>query len=136
MFWDGPLKFIPPSCSPACRCSSTLQTSLRFLSGQNSVITSTTQPPGPPLSQVEIRQAPLPPVHCQTEESHTFSVKSLSFSLLQFQSLSLSLHMSSLLLHLCLVLSSNAEFLFLLAFSLLFSLCRLSVISAVITSVL
>lgn len=67
---------------------------------------------------------PLFPSSALPDRRKPHSLSSISFSLLQVQSLSLSLHVSSLLLYLylLLVLRYNAEFLFLLAFSLLFSL--------------
>jgi len=66
----------PASCSPACRCSSTRRTPLRFPFWTK--LTSTTQPSDPSPSQVP------PPPSLSALPSHTFSVKSLSFSLLQF----------------------------------------------------
>lgn len=123
----------PLSCSPACRCSSTLQTSLRFfLFGQTKFKHNAAAQPVPGGSST--------PKCTARQKKATLSQFNFFLSislLLQFQSLSLSLHVSSLLLRHCLLLrlSFNAKFLFLLAFlSLLFSLCLLSVTSAGIPS--
>lgn len=134
VFWDGPFKHITPVVA--------LHVDVQAHSKLLSVFPFWTKLSNNKHNVPLIEGPPTPPVHCQTEESHTFSVKFvfgsffLSLSLLQRQSLSLSLHvhLSSLLLYLvcCLVLSYNAELLFLLAFSLLFSRRLLSVTSAIL----
>lgn len=98
VFWDGS-EVHNPSCSPACRCSSTLQTSLRFpfWTNRNNKHNVPLRCPVP-LCPGPARVAPFPTVHCQTRGKPRllssisfFASFSLSFSLFQFQSLSLSL---------------------------------------------
>lgn len=84
----------PLSCSNAWRCSGTFQNSLRFSFSdtENSVKTKQAQP-GPSVVSAWPRWTWFIPVHCQTENSLTFSVK-CHFHSCNF-SLSLSLHTSS-----------------------------------------
>lgn len=75
-FWDSPTTYInPPRCSPACRCSSTLQTSLSisFWTKLRYNKHNSAARPSSSLSQAGTdKTPPIPTVHCQTEEKPHF----------------------------------------------------------------
>lgn len=136
IFWEGSTKHINPSPGLVLHVDVQAHSRLLRFSSRTKLSHDKAQ-----LSRPVPDNSATSPVHCQTEERHTFSASSRFFlsHFWHFQSLSLSLHVlpapapprSPLPLH----LSICVKFLKLNSCSCLLSLCRLSAKASVITPV-
>lgn len=136
IFWESSTKHINPSPGLVLHVDVQAHSRLLRFSSRTKLSHDKAQ-----LSRPVPDNSATSPVHCQTEERHTFSASSRFFlsHFWHFQSLSLSLHVlpapapprSPLPLH----LSICVKFLKLNSCSCLLSLCRLSAKASVITPV-